>query len=238
LPQPWIIAHRGSCRRAPENTLKAFELALREGADGVECDVWKCASGEMVVTHNNELEKLTHRPGMVEDWTLNQLRELDFGQGERISTLEEVLDLVAPMEILNIELKGKKLRSRGIEASVLQILEKRRLLGKTIVSSFNPTILYRLKRRSRRVQLGLIFHQGSSLPLRRAWAAPWLRLTSLHPENKLLTPALVNRAQRKNQKVIAWTINNIHDLEKCTHYGVHGIITDDPRWARNNLKKG
>ena len=236
MAKPLIIAHRGSKLRAPENTLKAFALAMAEGAQGIELDVWKCGSGELVVTHNNETAPLTGKQGLVEELSLAQLRELDFGEGEKIPTLAEVLELTASLDLLNVEIKGEKIRSRGIERDVFQLLQKKTLLEKTVVSSFNPFILFRLKRISSALRLGLLFHQTSALPLRRAWAACLLRPAFLHPESSLLTPRLARRAQRKNQKVIAWTINNIDDLDKCIALGVHGIITDDPLWAREQMK--
>lgn len=233
--KPLIIAHRGSSRRAPENTLKAFDLAMKEGAQGIELDVWRCASGELVVTHNNELSLLTGKEGRVEEFSLTQLKELDFGAGEKIPTLQEVLDLTAPMEILNVEIKGHRFRSGGMEQDVFKLLQKNKLLEKTVVSSFNPFILQRLKRISPELRLGLLFHQNSALPLRRAWPAYYLRPPFLHPEFSLLTEGLMKRAGRKNQKVIAWTINNIHYLDKCIALGVYGIITDDPTWALSKL---
>jgi glycerophosphoryl diester phosphodiesterase len=236
-PKSLIIAHRGSRLRAPENTLKAFDLAIKEKAHGIELDVWKCASGEPVVTHNNELAPLTGRDGRVERSSLTQLKQLDFGEGEKIPTLDEVLDLVTGMELLNVEIKGTRLFSNGIEADVFRALRQRNLLEKTVVSSFNPLILFRLKRLSPHMRLGLLFHRASALPFRRAWPAYFLKPPFLHPEYPLLTEGLMARAKRKKQKVIAWTINNIDDLDKCIALGVHAIITDDPPWALNHLAR-
>jgi glycerophosphoryl diester phosphodiesterase len=233
MEKPLIIAHRGSSLRAPENTLKAFALARNEGAHGIEFDLWKCGSGELVVTHNNHTAALTGREGRVETSSLAQLRDLDFGQGEKIPTLNEVLDLASAMEIINIEIKGHQFRSRGIELDVFKILEQRNLLERTVVSSFNPLILSRLKRISPRIQLGLLFHQGSTLPFRRAWPGYLLRPPFLHPQYPLLDEALMKRSLRHKQKVIAWTVNNIHYLDKCIALGVYAIITDDPQWALN-----
>lgn len=238
LERPWVIAHRGSSFKEPENTLRAFERALNEGADGLELDVWRCASGEIVVTHNRDLSLITRQPGDVEKKTLTELRQLDFGQGEKIPTLEEVLEFTPRFKILNIELKGKSLWSNGVESLIYELLRKHDLLDRTILSSFNPMTLYRLKRISPKIRLGLIFYGKSTLPLRRAWGAFFLNLTSFHPAMDCLNSGLILRARRKNQKVIAWTINNIHDLETCMSLGVHGMITDDPHWMINALKKG
>ena len=200
MDRPLVIAHRGSCLKEPENTLPAFQLALDEGADGIELDVWRCGSGEIVVTHNRDLSLLTGQSGNVEKLSLTQLRQLDFGKGEKIPTLEEVLELVPHIEVLNIEIKGTHFWDRGIEKAVFQILQGRGMLQRTIVSSFNPFILFRLRRISRQIPLGLIFHKASLLPLRRAWAAYLIKLVSLHPGLGCLSPELAQRARRKNQK--------------------------------------
>ncbi len=242
---PLVIAHRGFSADAPENTLAAFERAVRGGADGIELDVWRCASGEIVVTHNEDVKILTGHPGSVESMTYSDLRKLDFGihkgsqfQGEKIPLLNEVLDLAKDLPLVNIEIKGRHWISNGIEAELGKILEQRKNLDQVIVSSFNPLTLARIKRRNPLIRLGLLFFEGSSLPFRKAWPAGWLRPFSLHPSLLLLTPLLTQRAQGKNRKIIVWTVNQINELEKCIRCQVDGIITDNPVWLRENLKQG
>jgi glycerophosphoryl diester phosphodiesterase len=241
--RPIIIAHRGFSARYPENTLIAFEKAMQAGAQGVEFDVWKCGSGEVVVTHNRELELLTGQNGDVEKFSLRDLKKMDFGGfkgsqflGEKIPTLEEVLDLVGALPLINVEIKSHRIRSQGIERNLIQILRRRNLLQRTIISSFNPIVLFRLKHLEPEVKIGLLFHQDSQIPLRRAWVAPLLQPFSLHPAKELISAQLVGKAHQKKQKVIAWTINNNHYLDLCVDMGVDGLITDDPDWMQQSLE--
>jgi glycerophosphoryl diester phosphodiesterase len=240
---PLIIAHRGSSADAPENTMAAFERAMREHADGIELDVWKCASGEIVVTHDRNLKRITGVEGDVERMTLTELRRLDFGsfkdkefRFEKIPTLAETLDLVKNIPLINIEIKGKNIRGNGIEVRVIDEIRRFKVFDRSVISSFNPAVLYRVKRIASDVRIGLIFYEGSSLPMRRAWFARWLKPYSLHPSLTLLNGPWVKRARKKNQKVIAWTVNHIHDLEACLRSEVDGIITDSPARMIENVR--
>ncbi len=241
---PLIIAHRGASAHAPENTLAAFELAIREKADGIEFDVWKCASGEIVVSHNRDVKILTGRAGDIEKMTLKQLRKLDFGShkdrqfhGEKIPTLEAVLDMARHLEIINIEIKGRQVRSNGIELDVAEAILKFKILRRAVVSSFNPATLLRVQVLNPAIRLGLLLYEKSPLALRRAWSARFLHPYSLHPSFALLKKNLVNKAHRHHRQVIAWTINNIEQLHTCIDLQIDGMITDDPGWMRDAMRK-
>ncbi len=240
---PLIIAHRGASAHAPENTMAAFERAMRDRADGVEMDVWKCASGEVVVTHNRDVQALTGRTGNVERMSFKQLRALDFGickgaafRRERIPTLLEVLKLTQGLELINIEIKGTGVRSTGVELDVAEAVVDLKLLRRVVVSSFNPAILRRLHDFNPAIRTGLLLYEGSPLPLRRGWSARFLNPYSLHPSLALLRKSLVAKAHQQRKKVIVWTINEIQQLQACIDCRVDGIITDDPARMINALR--
>jgi glycerophosphoryl diester phosphodiesterase len=92
--RPLIVGHRGASAHAPENTLAAFRLAREQGADAIELDAKRCASGEVVIMHDATLNRTTNGDGNVHEWSLAELHSLDAGKGERIPTLDEVLELV------------------------------------------------------------------------------------------------------------------------------------------------
>lgn len=244
MKHPLVIAHRGASAEAPENTMAAFDLALRQGANGIEFDVWKCGSGEVVVTHNRDTRELSGKAGDLQKLTLKQLKKLDFGRhkgeayrGERIPTLDEVLDLARGLDLINIEIKGMEVRSRGIELDVAEAILKFKLLRRAVVSSFNPTILSRLQTLNPAIRIGLLLYEKSPLPLRRGWSAQFLKPYSIHPSFGLLQKRFVARAHQNEQKVIAWTINDFHQLDACIELGVDGIITDDPAWAFDAMRR-
>ena len=106
--EQYIIGHRGAAGLAPENTLKAFRIGCENGADLVECDIHLNKDKELVVIHDNTLERTTNGKGWVRDFTLKELQSFDAGQGEKISTLTEVFDLVSSYKKkLVIEIKGE-----------------------------------------------------------------------------------------------------------------------------------
>ncbi len=132
------IGHRGACGYEPENTLRSFNRALQLRVDMVELDVHVCRSGEIVVIHDSKVDRTTGGTGYVADKTLDELRTLDAGKGEKIPTLQEVLTLVNRKVKVNIELKGT-----GTAKPVFQLLEKhvRELgwsYGDFLISSFKP----------------------------------------------------------------------------------------------------
>src|SRR3989344_9380836 len=102
------IGHRGACGYAPENTLKSFQRAIDLGVDAIELDVQLCKSGELIVMHDNTVDRTTDGSGFIKKLKLKDLKKLDAGEGERIPTLEEVLNLVDRRVKVNIELKGPK----------------------------------------------------------------------------------------------------------------------------------
>src|SRR5690606_886895 len=101
-----VYAHRGANRRAPENTLRAFALAVEEGADGVELDVRTCASGEVVVAHDAHLGRVGERAAWIAMLPWERVREVRVGEGERVPLLDEAIDLVVGAGLrLNVEVK-------------------------------------------------------------------------------------------------------------------------------------
>src|SRR6185369_8473972 len=131
---PLNLAHRGARRTAPENTLSAFSAARKLGADGVELDVICCNSGEMVVTHDDDLSIWSNGRGRVSDTALSALKELDFGKhfdqsfaGEQIPTLQEVVDVLGDQMFINIEIKTVTLRSTKEAQAVASLIKANNL---------------------------------------------------------------------------------------------------------------
>jgi glycerophosphoryl diester phosphodiesterase len=139
------IAHRGASAAAPANTMAAFEKALALGADGIELDVQLSADGVPVVIHDFTVDDTTDGSGKVARMTLAQLEQLDAGSyfdpafaGERIPTLEKVLEVMGNRLLLNIELKGFSLFDKGLERAVIGLIEQHALRSRVFLSSFNP----------------------------------------------------------------------------------------------------
>jgi len=239
--QPLVLAHRGASAAALENTVEAFARARADGADGVELDVLACASGQIVVFHDDDLTRLGGRPERVADLTLEALREVPLRGGAHIPTLDEALEACGPDLLVNVELKagGVSLGGLGaLVAGVAAVVERAAAGARVLVSSFSPLAVALWQRRVPAVKAALLFERGAPLPLRRAWAARWLRPFALHPEAALCTAARVARWHARGYAVHVWTVDDPGRLRALRDMGVDGVIANDPRLAREALAGG
>lgn len=160
---PKIIAHRGACYFAPENTLSAFRKAMEMGADGIETDVQVTKDRKLVIHHNYSVDGTTDATGRICDMTLDELKQLDFGahkgpefKGERIATLEECLDTVKPLPYVNLELKAPVDRSVPYVEMVVDALQSRDMIAQTVISAFDHTLLRRVKQVCPELRVGAL----------------------------------------------------------------------------------
>ena len=241
--RPLNIAHRGASADAPENTLVAFALAAAQGADGIEFDVHLSADGVPVVIHNASLDATTDGHGPVAALTLAELAQLDAGAhfpafaGERIPTLEQVLQQAAPNLLLNIELKDWHLQDRGLERAVITLVERYAAAGRVWLSSFNPFALRRARRRAPHIPLGLLYAPDLPLPLRRAWLAPLVPHQARHPEHTMVDARYMAWARRRGYRVHTWTVDDPQEMRRLIGLGVDGIITNTPRVLRDLIQQ-
>jgi len=131
-----IIAHRGASAQAPENTLAAFQLALDLQADGIELDVMLTGDQQVVVIHDEEVDRTTDGSGRVADMTLEEIRQLDAGQGEKVPTLSEVLDRFGGKLLINIELKNYTSIFDPLPVEVSKLIQSYDLVDDVLISSF------------------------------------------------------------------------------------------------------
>jgi glycerophosphoryl diester phosphodiesterase len=232
---PLNIAHRGARKVAPENTLAAFGSAEQQGADGVELDVFRCLSGELVVTHDDDLGIWSNGRGRVTETPLSALKELDFGShfsqqfaGEKIPLLQEVVDLLGEQMFINIELKTLSLRPVADAAAVAELIARNNLFSRVIVSSFNPLVLHHIKRVDPRIDTGLLFQFRFPLYLRRPISAPLLKLQAVHPEKSQVTQRYVKKSRQRGYLINTWTVNEPIEMRRLIELEVDGIITDYP----------
>jgi glycerophosphoryl diester phosphodiesterase len=243
--RPLNIGHRGAPHVAPENTLVSFEAAREMGADGVELDVTLCADGEVVVIHDDTVDRTTNGGGLLRDLFLDDIKSLDAGSwfapnfaGERIPTLREVLEWARDGMLLNIELKGVSMRSDGLEQRVIQLIREYQLQGRAILSSFNPFALRRVKRMASELETGLLYSSDLPLFLRRAWLRPFSQPDALHPHHLLVSDPYMRWARQNGYRVNAWTVDRAEDMARLISYGVDMIITNRPDVLASVLELG
>jgi glycerophosphoryl diester phosphodiesterase len=238
--RPLVIAHRGASADAPENTLAAFALARKDGADGVELDVMRCGTGEVIVFHDDDLERLGGRAGWTRAVALSELREIDLGGGERIPLLDDVLEAIGPM-LVNVELKsaptwGARLLDASLPAAVAGILRRQGVGARALVSSFDPLLLARFRMHAPEVATGLLFAHDQAQPWRDAWAAQLLRPTAMNPEAVLVDARAVRRWHAQRRAVNVWTVDEPAELRLLAALGVDGVITNRPKLARSVIQ--
>ena len=219
------IGHRGACGYEPENTLRSFHTALQLRVDMVELDVHVCRSGEIVVIHDSKVDRTTGGTGYVADKTLDELRTLDAGKGEKIPTLQEVLALVNRKVKVNIELKGA-----GTAKPVFQLLEKHVRefgwsYGDFLISSFNHDELKEFRRLSREFSIGVL---TLDIPTGFVEFAEEIGAYSVNVWVESISRELVDDARRRGIRVFVWTVDDRDDIERMRSLGVDGIFSNYP----------
>lgn len=245
LPTPTLFAHRGASAHAPENTLAAFELALRQQADAIELDVMLTADNAVIVFHDHTLERVTDGTGKIAGYPLNVLKQLDAGshfdaafRGERIPTLDEVFETVGARTFINIELKNDATPNDNLPESVAALVTRHNLTQHVMVSSFNPIALRRFRRALPQVPQGLLALSGWQGALARGAFGRWISPhEALHPDQSDVNPALLHAAHRRGQRVHPYTVNLPANLLRLFALGIDGIHTDDPLLARQVLQQ-
>jgi glycerophosphoryl diester phosphodiesterase len=240
--RPLNFAHRGASYEAPSNTLVAFLLAVELGADGIELDVHLSKDGEVVVIHDFTLEATTDGRGRVQDKTLAELKDLDAGAwfdptfaGQRIPTLQAVIDAVGERLLLNIELKTTSIRDDGLALAVVRAIEENHLLGRVVVSSFNPLAIWRVKRLNPWIPTGFLYASGMSFWLRWPWLGYLLQPDALHPHHSLVDNRYVRWAKTRGYRLHVWTADDPGDMWRLMRMGVDLIITNRPDLLRRVL---
>ena len=231
--RPLIWAHRGASADAPENTLAAFSLALAQGADGIELDVQRCASGEVVVIHDDSLARTTGHAALVTASPWSTIRMLDAGswkgerfQGERIPLLSEVLK--AFPRLVNVELKCDRADDFGLTAQTIEEIRKARAEERVLLSSFNPLCLLRARVMAPGIPRAMLFEREQRWRLRSSLAAPAVGACAVHPEHALATPGRVARWARRGYSVACWTVDDADLADRLYRSGVSGVFTNRP----------
>lgn len=241
-PRPILFAHRGASAHAPENTLAAFELALRQGADAIELDAKLSKDKQVVVIHDQTVDRTTNGSSPVNSLTLAELRTLDAGshfdiafQGEAIPTLDEVFKAVGQLTFINIELTNYNSIMDELPLKVASLVRKHKISRRVLFSSFNPLALIRIRKYIPEAPIGLLASSGIKGALARSWLGNFIPHQSLHPNYKDVTRKLIERQHKHNQLTIAYTVNQAEDLRQLFLMGIDGIFTDDPLLARQVL---
>ncbi|MDD5109585.1 MAG: glycerophosphodiester phosphodiesterase family protein [Patescibacteria group bacterium] len=219
------IGHRGAMGYAPENTLQSFRKALTLGVDMVELDVYICKTGELVVIHDDKVDRTTNGHGYVIEKTYQELRSLNAGAGENIPSLQEVFDLIDRKAIINIELKGLGTAKPVSELITWYINNKNWESTDFLVSSFNHYELKAFRRLNPKIPIGALI---TGIPIGYAKFAEQLNAYSINPCIEFITKEFVDDAHARNIKVFVWTVNDQDDIERMKRLDVDGMFSNFP----------
>ena len=224
----WIIGHRGAAGTVPENTLASVQHALHCEADWIEIDV-RLAAGNIIVLHDETVDRTTNGAGRVDDKDFDSLRALDAGGGERIPLLGEVIELIDATAGLNIEIK-----QNGIVAAVNAICTEHMDRNEAwrdrfMLSSFLPEVVAALAHEPPAHCLVAVLSDRD--PYEHLQQALRQRAYSLNIALALLDENIVAEAHAAGLKLLVFTVNTEADIERCLAIGVDGIFTDHPARA-------
>ena len=237
LSRPIVIAHRGDKTHAPENTLAAFKLAAEKGADAIEFDVKLTADGQVIVLHDQTVDRTTNGTGKMSELPFAALRNLDAGAwfseafpGERIPTLDEVFETVGKRLYMNVELTNYATPGDDLVPKVVELVKKHGLQNRVLFSSFFARNLMKARSLLPEVPRGLLCMPGLVGFWGRTftWRGDYF---ALHPHLADADPGLVNRVHAAGKRVHVWTVNAEEDLKRMIGLGVDAIFTDDPALA-------
>jgi glycerophosphoryl diester phosphodiesterase len=259
--RPLIFAHRGFGNHGPDNSLYAVEHALAAGMDGVDVDGQLTRDGELVIFHDLSVDRLTSGTGRVRDKTRDEMLALDLGpkydariRGANVHTFEDFVRAAKGQggRILMVELKVPGLRASGIEARAVEIIQRYGAHENVILSSFNPFVLYRVKRLDPRIRTALIFMDTNWNPQLLAEIKPddrvnlpWMVRQEfirralrkvIRPDllsiNHEVDSAVTNRLIGKGWPVFIWTVNDERAIRAALSARPYGVISDEPIRAK------
>jgi len=215
------IGHRGAMGYAPENTLLSIRKAIELSADWVEIDVY-LVDGQLIVIHDDTLERTTNGIGSIFDYNVEQLRQLDAGQGEKVPLLQEVIDLTAGKLGLNIEIKGDGVAEPLVKL-LLSLSKNHR--KKILVSSFNMQELLTVYEGNTQLNLGVLVADEVDDGFK--WANR-LNAYSIHFDIGNIVIEQVERAHDAKLKVYVYTVNSHRAINDMRQMGVDGVFTNFP----------
>lgn len=235
--KPLVWAHRGASGYAPENTLAAFQKAVDLGADGVELDIQLTKDDQIVVIHDETIDRTSDGKGWVKDYTLEELRAFNYNRTKPeykhadIPTMREVFELLKPTGLfINIEIKTGVVFYEKIEEKILALTKEMGMENRVCYSSFNHYTVTRIHELKPDAEVGFLYADG---PIDMPSYGVKHGVNALHPAlYNLQYDGFVKECKEKGLKLNVWTVNERPYMEMCCQYGVDAIITNYPDIAK------
>jgi len=228
VQKPLVIGHRGAMGHETENTLASVQKAIDLGVDMMEIDVFKIKSGEIVVFHDDEVDRLTDGTGKIEEYTWEELQKLNLEGGHKIPKLSEVLNVIESKVGLNIELKGANTSADTDRIMKEYVNGKGWKLNDFIISSFDWDELRAMRALNSEVRIAILAGKD---PMEAIAVAQELKAEAINPHFEVLTRENVLAMKEAGFKIYTWTVNDPQDILMVKRHGVDGIITNFPERA-------
>ena len=220
-----VIGHRGAMGYETENTIASIQKALDLGVDMIEIDVFKIKSGEIVVFHDEKLDRLSNAGGNIEGYNIFDLRKVVLEGNHHIPMLQDVLKVIDNKVILNIELKGAGTADRVNFITNYYIEKKGWTLDNFVISSFNWDELRTMRKINPKMAIAVLTEEN---PIDAIAVAKELDAVAINPWFKTLTEETTKQIQKEGFKVYTYTVNEAEEINKMREFGVDGIFTNYP----------
>jgi glycerophosphoryl diester phosphodiesterase len=231
--RPLIFGHRGASAYAPMNTLPAYELALAQGANGIELDVRLTRDDELIILHDRIVEHTTDGTDSVYSKTLAEAKELDAGSwfdprfaGTRLPTLDEVFEALGGRLYINVEIKSEDFSKTVIEQKIADSIRRFGLQASVIISSFNPVTLRRFRKIAPEVMIGYLHDPEIAFYIPCLMTG--LKHEAKHPNHEEIDARYMAQAKAGGYAVNTWTVNDEARARALRDLGVNSLITDKP----------
>ena len=222
-----VVGRRGAMGHALENTIESVKKAIQLNVDGIEIDVFKSKTGELVVYHDPFLSRLSNSNAFIEQISLDSIKKVELKGGLSIPTLKEVIDIIPEKIFLNIELKGSNTAFKTNKVIIEYLKDFNLPPSKFIISSFRWDELKKFRDLNNDIPIAILvdslYKIDNAIKL-----AKEINAIALNPNNKFITKKIVNKIQSNNIKVFPYTINSPKNIKRMKLMGVDAIITDYP----------
>ncbi len=227
---PLIMAHRGLKTNSPENTISSYNEAIAAGFDALELDILQTKDGELICSHNFDLERESNGIGLAQHTNYKKLKNIQTGvythpqNTQTIARLQDVLDEIPKNIFLNIEIKTHSLFDLSASKTLGKLFKRSGIQHSFMVSSFNPVVVAYFRLFFPNISIGYILKN-----IKWLWTTHWLHPDYLHPRADLIDNELLEMSQNHSLALNLWTVNTIPALEWCKQNHISGIISDNPK---------
>ena len=222
-----VVGHRGAMGHVLENTIESVQKAIELNVDGIEIDVFKSKTGELVVYHDPFLSRLSNSNAFIEQISLDSIKKIELIGGYFIPTLKEIVDIIPEKIFLNIELKGQDTSFETNKIITNYLKTYNFPVSKFIISSFRWDELKKIRSFNKDIPIAVLvdslYKIDDAIKL-----AKQINAVSLNPNKNFITKEIVNKIQSNNIKVYPYTINTPRNIRRVRFMGVDAIITDYP----------